>query len=74
MLPGEILTSARAIVRCVIGVPVHRLFPATVPRGIPRLYPEPWALAAHQRRESVGVRFEVALVSLATDSRSSPCP
>ena len=68
--------SARLIERRVIGVPVHRLFPATVPRGIPRLGPEPRALAAHQRRESVGVRFEVALslVGLVTDSRSSPCP
>ena len=43
-LPGETLTSAGLIERRVISVPVHRLFPATVPRGIPRLDPEPWAL------------------------------
>lgn len=75
-LSGEILTSARLIERRVIGVPRHRLFPATVPRGIPRLGREPWALAAHQRRESVGVRFEVALelVGLATDFQAFALP
>ena len=55
---------------------LHRLFPATVPREIPRLGREPWTLAAYQRRESVGCASRSYSNSWAGRliPRPSPCP